>query len=473
MKKKVFLAASAALLLAACSESMNDLGEIAPENAKPTDEKTLVLSPEELCLVKQIANKTPKISPETAQETAMQLLGIQPQSSSLSKKMATQVVCNKKQVYNSLTKSYKMEDDTAFYVFNTTDNQGFAIVAADIRVPDQVLAYSDNGSFNIDTDNPGIAFYLEMAKNYVAERIATAEVQEDSLAESICRKLGIKVDSKKENSLTKVKEVMRIPCTTVGLPTITITSTHVVKPMIKTDWGQEYPYNKKSEVIHAGCATIAIAQILAYWQKPNSLNGQTFNWSILNSGSPKNVFEDQVSSLVKILRTEMHTEGASTNTNDVLTFLRKIRFSQQKYLNVYKYEDVTTALANGRPVFMVGSEFGTTTGHAWIADGYLKRYGTEERLIKYCIVEQLDDGTITDRFEDIMTSSPISYEFLSINWGWDGDGNGFFLKNAFSTYNRFEEDLYEQYTGKRPVETIMSRNYNSNLATITDIYPRN
>ncbi|MBR4440269.1 MAG: lipoprotein, partial [Bacteroidales bacterium] len=33
MKKKILLAASAALLLAACSEPMNDLGEIAPDNA--------------------------------------------------------------------------------------------------------------------------------------------------------------------------------------------------------------------------------------------------------------------------------------------------------------------------------------------------------------------------------------------------------------------------------------------------------
>ena len=111
-------------------------------------------------------------------------------------------------------------------------------------------------------------------------------------------------------------------------------------------------------------------------------------------------------------------------------------------------------------------------GHIWIADGYLKRYGTEKRLIKYCIVEQLDDGTITDRFEDIMTTSPISYEFLSFNWGWDGDGNGFFLKNTFSTYNRLEKDLYKELTGKSPKNVNVDFNFNSHLQTITDIYPR-
>ena len=472
MKKTVLFAASAALMLAACTESINDLGEVTPGNETPTDAKTVVLSPEELCLIQQIANKTPKISPEAAQETAMQLLGLQNQTSSLSKKMTATVFCNKKQVYNSLTKSYKQENDTVFYVFNTPDEQGFAIVAADLRVPNQVLAYSDNGNFDPETDNPEIAFLLDLAKKYVDECITNAKIQEDSLAESICRKFGIEVDSKKQNSLTKVKELMRIPCTTAGLPTITITSTHIVKPMIKTDWGQCWPFNKKCDEAVAGCAPIAIAQILAYWQKPNVLNGQSFNWSIIESGFPKNTFEDQVSSLVQIIRTECHTKGGSTNTADILPFLRKIGFSQQSIMNDYKYEDVTNALANGRPVFMIGFEFGKSTGHAWIADGYLKRYGTQETPIKYCIVEELDDGTITERFEDIITTSPIRYEFLSINWGWYGDGNGFFLKNAFSTYNRFEQDTYRELTGKTPNDINEHYNYDSGLQTITDIYPR-
>ena len=473
MKKTVLFAASAALLLAACTEPINEMGEITPEKEKTTDTKTIVLSPEELCLIEQIANKTPKISPETAQETAMQLLGLQNQTSSLSKKMTATIFCNKKQVYNSLTKSYKQEEDTAFYVFNTPDEQGFAIVAADLRVPNQVLAYSDNGSFDPETDNPGMALFLEMAKGYVAERIATAEAQEDSLTESVLRKLGIKVDTKGQNSFTKVKELMRIKCTTVGLPVITIRSQRKVEPLIKTKWYQGYPLNDKCFPEIVGCAPLAIAQILAYWKKPNTLRGYTFDWNVICSGSPYYTYKEQISTLIDVIRKEVYTESnGSTYYAYPLNFFRRIGFSSYAVMKDYNFNDVVNALDQGRPVFIGGTYNNTNEGHAWIADGYLKRYGTKTETFKYCIVEELDDGTITDRYEDIPTSSSFDNEFLSFNWGFGNKGDGYYDKNVFDTYNRMEITDWGEYTGRK-TDNLDRVIINTDLKTIIDIYPRN
>ena len=472
MKKKILLAASAALLLAACSEPMNDLGEIAPDNAKPTDEKTVVLSPEELCLVQQIANKTPKISAETAQETAMQLLGIQPQTSSLTKKMSATVFCNKKQVYNSLTKSYKQEDDTAFYVFNTPDDQGFAIVAADVRVPNQVLAYSDHGNFDLNSDNPITELFIELAKDYVLENIVTAEAREDSIAESICRKLGFEFENKNPNSLAKAKELMRIKCTNVGLPKITTINKGEAKPLLTTKWKQRAPYNNLCNDHPAGCVPIAIAQILNYWQKPANLNGLTINWNHISINNEyNNDFRNAVSKLILQIRTEVHTDDyGGTYKNNAVAFFRNHHFTNQTKFNNYEYNQVADALEHGRPVYM--GAFCNEGGHAWVADGSVIREVITEQTFKYCIVEQEDDGTITDRYEDITSTTNKLYELLHFNWGWGGTADGYFDKKLFDTRKPVVETAYGDFVQQNYQNIGPKYLFNKQIETITDIYPR-
>ncbi len=469
MKKKVFLVASAALLLAACSESMNDLGEIAPENAKPTDEKTVVLSPEELCLIQQIANKTPKISPEAAQETAMQLLGLQNQTSSLSKKMTATVFCNKKQVYNSLTKSYKMEDDTAFYVFNTPDEQGFAIVAADLRVPNQVLAYSDHGSFDTETDNPGMALFLEMAKDYVAERIATAEAQEDSLTESICQKLGIKTKNNTENGLRTKNKIEYIRCTTAGLPTYHIDNRGHLDPLLKTHWDQCLPYNYYCRGEAAGCAPIAVAQIMAYWKFPKTLNNVTLNWNLISN----DISDDQIAKLIGLVNEGMHTHEGSTKIPNILNFLRKTHYSDQSKTKEYNYANVVNTLDLGRPVLMIGATDDLKSAHAWVADGYVIRLVTTEQTFKYAIIEMTDDGSIIDvRYEDIPSTTVAKYELLHFNWGWGERGDGYYDQKVFDTRRQMVENAYGEFMPTESPYLSSDHYYNKLLQVVSDITPR-
>ena len=56
---------------------------------------------------------------------------------------------------NSSLRSANASEDTLVYVFNYEDNRGFAIVAADDRIPTQILAYVDEGVLENEVENPG------------------------------------------------------------------------------------------------------------------------------------------------------------------------------------------------------------------------------------------------------------------------------------------------------------------------------
>ena len=55
------------------------------------------------------------------------------------------------------------------YVFNYEDNQGYAVVSAN-KSTEALIAVTEQGNYNEETttDNPGLALYMDMAKNYVA-----------------------------------------------------------------------------------------------------------------------------------------------------------------------------------------------------------------------------------------------------------------------------------------------------------------
>ncbi len=82
---------------------------------------------------------------------------------------------------NSSLRSVSTNEDSLIYVFNFADNRGFAIVAADDRIPTQILAYIDDGSLENEVDNPGLQYALELMQDYVESSIDNFEMTKDSL----------------------------------------------------------------------------------------------------------------------------------------------------------------------------------------------------------------------------------------------------------------------------------------------------
>ena len=136
--------------------------------------------------------------------------------------------------------------DTLMYVFNYEDNQGFAVVSAN-KSTEALIAVTEQGNYNEETttNNPGLALYMDMAKNYVAR--GGILPPGSSIGGG-----GLPITEQKEE---------------------TTTSTTDYGPLLEVRWGQNWPYNfycKKNDnsLTNTGCVPTALAQIFSYTGYP-------------------------------------------------------------------------------------------------------------------------------------------------------------------------------------------------------------
>ena len=141
------------------------------------------------------------------------------------------------------------EKADAFYVFNAEDNQGYVIISADDRTQ-EVLGYAEYGNLDETTMPENMKWWLED----IARQIEA---------------LG-----------TTLKPAVR---------NATRASMSAIEPLIKTEWGQDGPYNNMcpdgnhvdfdeagydtSNRCITGCVATAMAQVMYYWQWPNTCEG--------------------------------------------------------------------------------------------------------------------------------------------------------------------------------------------------------
>ncbi|MBQ9555647.1 MAG: C10 family peptidase [Muribaculaceae bacterium] len=279
----------------------------------------------------------------------------------------------------------------AYYVFNGATS-GYVIVAGDDRAP-AVLAYSDKGTF--DSQQVPEAMQ-EMLDSYAA--------QIDALAQG----------------------ASAAPQLTAG---------QAIAPMVKSAWSQNNPYNilfpyiASNKHAYVGCVATALAQVMNYWQWPAGMTqaipayvtdskgitmpelpATTFNWDIIqNTYQTTDTLSDAALEASKLSlycaqAVEMDFKDASSGATTgripmkVASYfdydpsahmVSRYNYSTQEWADLLYGE-----LAAGRPVIYSGSK--KSGGHAFICDGY--------------------DGN----------------GMYHINWGWNGQSNGYFLLNVLN-----------------------------------------
>ncbi len=279
----------------------------------------------------------------------------------------------------------------AYYVFNGA-NGGYVIVAGDDRAP-AVLGYSEKGTF--DSQQVPEAMQ-EMLDGYAA--------QIDALAHG----------------------AQAAPRLSEG---------KAIQPLVKAAWSQNNPYNIMLPYIatgkhaYAGCVAIAMSQVLYYWQWPASttqpipaytssslginmpeLPVTTFDWSSMQSTyqTTDTLSEAALAASKLVLycaqAVEMDFKQASSGATSGRIPLRLASYfdydASAHMVSRYNYstqgwaELLYAELAAGRPVIYSGSK--ASGGHAFICDGY-------------------DGGGM-----------------FHINWGWNGNSNGYFLLNVLN-----------------------------------------
>lgn len=286
--------------------------------------------------------------------------------------------------------SYTAARDGA-YAFNNADG-GFIVVSAESDDVAPLLGYSANGRIDAENMAPAMKWWLDLLA--VSPRRVTV-TSRASRAE--------------------------------------------IKPMLKTEWGQDKPYNqlcpKQSlKLTPTGCMATAAAQIMKYWNYPAKGTGSVtytwndgkkdlsfdfdktpFEWDLMldNYTAPGvNATKEQINAVATLMygvgcAFRMQYNYAGSGADDFVSaagLINNLNYDKSLIVanrDTYELDEWITLiydeLAKGHPILYTGT--GAVGGHAFVCDGYL---------------------------------GSGNAEMFHINWGWDGMSDGYFQLNALS-----------------------------------------
>lgn len=188
-----------------------------------------------------------KISPDQAVSSALSYMGFMFPETRSARRSEYEITPFRRVTTRSAQNDLEYPD-TLYYVINFSDDNGFALMGADRRLP-RMLAISDTGNMNLaDTVfNRGLAIFMES--------ISTPYLPVDALPENF------------------------------SLP--------VIGPPMLSDsvrrWSQRAPYNDECPIVNGlrtptGCVPLAVGQVMTYFNHPASYGGTVFNWKKMKNG---------------------------------------------------------------------------------------------------------------------------------------------------------------------------------------------
>lgn len=305
--------------------------------------------------------------------------------------------------------------DTLLYVMNYADNEGYVIISSKQGTPG-VIAYIEEGQYDmseIEDKESDIGYVTKLASEYITTQNTIYEplpfVKDDTLA----FKIG---------------------------------------PFLQTAWGRNEPEGIFCPNGDAGCANTAMAQIMAYYEYPDTLqlnyeeadrDYQILNWENIKQHKVRHsisglnglnlcMMGDETHNAIARLCREIgdmnlsdywiEDQGTGTSESDMLNTARVLGFNVEPW-KWYNDTCLIEPLSSGHPVVVSGKKEGNFK-HMWVVDGYMKL-----NITSYAFVE-------------IGMTGPVTYEELynHVNWGWDGRSNGYFLSNIFNVGRRFQAD---------------------------------
>lgn len=328
------------------------------------------------------------------------------------------------------TRTANDKGDNFFYIINF-EGGGFAIVPSDKRAT-SVYAMSDEGSFEVGNNN-GSALFLELAESYLADEIALKDTIiaikpndngfQKGPTDSDDPRIYAIVYMNGQYCHDMVKETKTSPFY-----------------MLETTWGQGIrPYNSEcftnnGEQAVTGCVPVALGQIMAYHKQPQTYNEHIYYWDKMPTDYASYDYSQEAYSVAYLLHdigitssTKYGVNASSTNYKNASSTLVKFGYVSDGFNN-YNVSDVISSLKNDLPVYMRGKDCNSGDGHAWVVDGYYS-------IIKNHTYYTVDELKIVGRNTE-------TKHYLHMNWGWYGQGNGYYLSNAFTPLSYdFSADL--------------------------------
>lgn len=382
------------------------------------------------------------------------------------------------------------ETGDAIYVVNFDNDEGFAILSADNRLPDDVIAVSNKGSIIVDIEPyVEVANTLTLEDLYVAEdddyllgAVAPNRIVGGLVTNYVTERIGtIGIGPSKDGNIT-------VPPSNLITYTYQYQTVEYIPEMLTTTWHQRSPYNDQcpnryyykgflgieystikpynfdavgewgddfvsEEDLAAGCVAVATAQILVYNEYPTLLEvigdciEETWEWlladhsTILDPDEKAEVIARQNELYAKLV----HKVGVGCDMNygfggtdksfatpaAAKRYLEDIGYSNVERTIGYDLEVVKAQLQNNCPVF-IGAMSGAVNGHAWVIDGYKK--------VQTIKIGRNSNGVI------VSSTVTSTNQYVHCNWGWGGTGDGWYttglVDESFSPSDNYEYDWW-------------------------------
>lgn len=424
--KKIFVGLIIVLTSLSCVR--ND--DILPDSITPSEEQSTFVTPE--MALEEVENFLKEISVESRAYTGKKIANI----------YSTQDISNTRTDDNQ-------EPEPFVYVVNFENEEGYAIVAGDTRVP-PILAVVDSGSLEQGevVDNPGM---IMMLSNIETDYRMTLGLPVEDMDGNMVSPIGVAEDgSYVYPAMTNVEIT---PAPSLG-------TTYTYGPwdqfyywgtVLDCEWGQSStPYNLLTFTddgyrAHAGCVATAVAQIMYFWGHDCTYNGCNFDWDIMHQYIsiyyPYVPANQMIAELMYMLGLPENLDmdyGVSASgafSSNVPRTFENFGYTSGGSIEAYNYEGLREVIES-RPVYVsgyakktieritiLGITISTKTtydeGHAWVIDQVMTRGRN-----KYTYIE----GYKQPGFErDYQT-------LVHCNFGWDGDKNGYYYSGKFEAY---------------------------------------
>lgn len=320
--------------------------------------------------------------------------------------------------------------DTALYLINYANDEGFAILAADDRLH-PIYAISESGSLSIEdtVENKGLALFLQDISTDIAYI---------SEGDSIKIKPGIGGGFDPPINLDKDH---------------TFTTLYDIKPWLnyhQRRFFQGYPYNKYcpiqtkdgvQQTCVVGCVPLACAQIMSFYKWPETFKGKSLHWENINQGGTlisNNEFKDDfpwfLNQIGLFLDAEYGIDGTGCSVKNVTERFHNFGYSKLSNPKMLSKNSCISELSHG-PLLVYGSNINPSqAAHCWVIDGL------------YCYKESWPGVIETE-------TGSITRTFYHCVWGWGGTGNGYFLWTGKHTLGGHEPDKYDSDDTKYPYKT--------------------
>ncbi len=297
-----------------------------------------------------------------------------------------------------------------FYIINM-EGGGFRVVSADNRL-EPILASSEEGELTNEGigENPGLQMWVDGMIHHVTSVMASDEQQSD-----IAKALWNDV-----NPIQPMSDIPSSPeCSYAGQ---TIYDFHYIGPQISSKWHQGYPYNalvpnggcsSNGGRYLLGCTTIAAGIAMRYNEKPG------FNWTDMPWDEGTNTTARFLEELSRIIGVSYGCDGTGAEIGDVRDALRYYGYNDATVVD-YTSSELISQIQSHDVVIMRGDD--GLSGHEWVVSG--------ARSMDVYRCDETPYGTLVKSF-----LMGYGYNSFYIDWGWEGDSNGWFSESGFKYPN--------------------------------------